>query len=50
MFIIVEDKSVQVAENWNCGQKSIRTEPQTAIKSWSVLEPDPEPAEAYSQF
>ena len=46
----VADESVQVPKNWTCGQKFIRTGPGTARKSWSFLEPDPEPAEASSQL
>ena len=38
-YTSIADESVQVPENWTHGQKSIRTEPGTAKKSWSVLEP-----------
>ena len=43
-------ESVQVPKNWTRGQKSIRTGPRTARKSWSVLELDPVPIEASSEF
>ena len=36
------------SENCTRGQNFIRTGPGTARKSWSVLEQDPEPAEASS--